>query len=137
VELLQSQQYLQAALQFTTHIQALTTEEHQLLGKFAAHQVQQCNAAIGVGKEYTKALLASCTAAGSGPPCITPTACKHDTGAEGARAGAQASEDQTATAALLLSAQAKMLEAALRVVLRRQKQDMRPAVSQVRGLIGS
>ena len=35
-----------------------------------------------------------------------------------------------ATAALLCSAQAKMLEAALRVVLRRQKQDTRPVVSQ-------
>ena len=36
MELLHSQEYLQATLQFAAHVQALTEKEHQLLGKSGA-----------------------------------------------------------------------------------------------------
>ena len=127
--LLHSQAYLQAVLRFAAHIQALAEKEHQRLGKSAmpeTHQVLQCNAAAGVSTATYQGMLALCTAAGSAPPCTI----LDDSIAEGACAGAQAFEDRMATAALLCSAQAKMLEAALRVVLHRQKLDTRPVVSQ-------
>jgi hypothetical protein len=40
VQLLQSQEHMQAFLQFADHIQAVTEEEHQLLGKSAVPGAQ-------------------------------------------------------------------------------------------------
>ena len=55
MQLLQSREHMQAFLQFAEHIQAVTEEEHQLLGKSAVPETQpglQHEAAADVSTAY-------------------------------------------------------------------------------------
>lgn len=132
MELLHSQAYLQAVLQFVTHTQALFEKEHQLLGRpmiTGAQQGLQHDPPADVSTTCHATNLQPAVQPHSIPPSLAPDHVLHLSHTH-SPAGAQASHEQVIPPMLLCTAQGKLLEAAWTIVQCRQKQDLCPAVSQ-------